>query len=162
MDRTRINFPGVTAFPLKAGESATLFSCLHNAGTSGSVPNGRLELSLVDDSGALIHEYTYTGDVTGAMMGVADTFTPARSYDAFSIIAKLYQGDTLVDTAQMRYDCTSIDPLSCLQRNEKAAPWDFILGSPVFFVIIFLVLASCAVFLIRRSRRDGNTQSSQI
>ncbi len=155
IDRTRINFPGITQFPLKAGERATLFSCLHNAGPSGSVPNGRLELSLVDDRGALIHEYTYTGAVTGAMMGAADTFTPRFGYDAFTITAKLYQGDTLVDQAQMRYDCASIDPKSCLPESAKAPLSDAPLSSPIFFGVIALILLVGGIFFARRRYQDN-------
>ena len=91
-DQLRINFPSVMSYPLQSGEPATLFSCLHNAGASDSVPGGRLELSLLDHKGEVIHSYTYTGDVTGAMMGVAEKFTPKKTYGTFTLDAKLYQG----------------------------------------------------------------------
>ena len=50
-DQLRINFPSVMSYPLQSGAPATLFSCLHNAGASDSVPGGRLELSLLDEKG---------------------------------------------------------------------------------------------------------------
>ena len=96
-DQLRINYPSLTSYPLIQGQEATLFSCLHNAGQSDLVPGGRLELSLLDQSGKVIHSYTYTGDVTGAMMGVADKFTPDKTYGTFTLDAKLYQGQELVD-----------------------------------------------------------------
>ena len=77
-NRIRINFPAVTSYPLTAGAPATLFSCLHNAGTSDVVPGSRLVLSLRDAAGDLIHSYTYEGGVSGAMMGVAEDFTPKK------------------------------------------------------------------------------------
>ena len=44
-DQLRINYPSLMSYPLTEGQESTLFSCLHNAGESASVPNGRLELS---------------------------------------------------------------------------------------------------------------------
>jgi hypothetical protein len=119
-DRLRINFPSLMSYPLTAGAPATLFSCLHNAGQSVSVPGGRLELSLLDQDGKVIHSYTYTGDVTGAMMGVAEQFTPDKTYGTFTLDAKLYQGDALVDQSSVTYDCQKLDPTAC--PTESAGP----------------------------------------
>jgi len=81
-NRLRINFPAVTDFPLKKGKETTLFSCLHN--TANDTPNGELHITLKDTKGNTIHTYTYKGGVTGAMMGVKDTFTPKKDYDKFT------------------------------------------------------------------------------
>lgn len=113
VDRTRINFPGVTAFPLRAGEENTLFSCLHNSGANPVVSGGSLDLMLTDRDGAIITEYRYDGDITGAMMGVASQFTPHKSYDYFTLSARLYQGGNFVDEANLVYDCQLIDPNLC-------------------------------------------------
>lgn len=117
VDRTRINFPGVTAFPLKAGQETTLFSCLHNSGDRAVVPDGRLDLQLFDIDGNVIHEYSYQGDVTGNMMGVADRFTPEDDYDYFELNARLYQKDAFVDEAQLIYDCEVIDERFCMEKK---------------------------------------------
>ena len=101
------------SFPLRSGVANTLFSCLHNIGDS-VVPDSRLELKLTDESGKVIHEYTYTGDVTSSMMGVAEAFTPNRSYNVVHLDARLYQGETPVDEAYLTYDCNEIDPATCL------------------------------------------------
>ena len=113
VERTRINFPSLMSFPLRSGVANTLFSCLHNVGDS-VVPDSRLELKLTDESGKVIHEYTYTGDVTSSMMGVAGAFTPNRSYNVVHLDARLYQGETPVDEAYLTYDCNEIDPATCL------------------------------------------------
>lgn len=113
VNRTRINFPGVTAFPLVKGQETELFSCLHNAGEADAVPNGRLELTLLDPNSEVIHEFVYTGDVTGAMMGVADRFVPTQNYDRFRLEARLYEGETFIDEATLDYDCSTIDPSLC-------------------------------------------------
>lgn len=158
VDRTRINFPGVTSFPLVAGEQTTLFSCLHNSGASPLVPDGRLVLTLTDSLGDLIHEYTYTGDVTGAMMGVAEAFTPRKTYDYYVLDARLYRGDEFIDEAHLVYDCQAIDPELC---GSKAASsfFDSIIGSArsigaVFLLIIVLI---GVIMIYRRMNRRSNT-----
>ena len=118
-DQLRINFPSVMSYPLTDGQEATLFSCLHNAGESASVPGGRLELSLLDHKGEVIHSYTYTGNVTGAMMGVADKFTPDKTYGTFTLDAKLYRGEELVDQSSVTYDCEKLDPSVMPHRKRQ-------------------------------------------
>jgi len=108
IDRTRINFPAVTSYPLEAGKTATLFSCLHNTSNSASVQNGKLNLTVTDSSGTVIDSYEYTGDVTGAMMGVKHDFTPKETLGTFDVNAKLYQDGKLVDESTMHYDCTTL------------------------------------------------------
>jgi hypothetical protein len=111
-DSLRINFPSIGMFPLQKGVENTIFSCFHNAGEN-VVPNGHIELTLKNRSGWTIAEHTYSGQVTGAMMGMAQTFTPTRDYDYFVLEAKLFQGTALVDEASVEYDCAAIDPSVC-------------------------------------------------
>lgn len=122
VDRLRINFPGVTSFPLKAGQPSTLFSCLHNAGQSDVVHGGSLDLLLTDRQGNLIKEYKYDGDVTGAMMGVATQFTPTKDYDYFTLTARLFQNGQFVDEADLTYDCQAIDPHACGSGDTNPVP----------------------------------------
>lgn len=154
VDRTRINFPGVTAFPLKAGQETTLFSCLHNSGQSDIVPNGRLDLTLTDLSGNVIHSYTYKGDVTGAMMGVADKFMPTKNYDKFILDARLYQGDQAIDEAHLYYDCDTIAPGSCSATplaGGSETLTSFVLS--LIYIVAGLVALALVVWIWKRTRR---------
>jgi hypothetical protein len=159
VNRTRINFPSITSFPLVAGQSNTLFSCLHNSGSESFVPNGRLELSLADHNGVTIHEYTYTGDVTGAMMGVASDFTPKRNYDYFTLSARLYQDDEFVDEVTQTFDCNQIDPTLC--QEQEQAGFASIFGSvrnlAVLILTLFLLLGILWVYR-RVSRKPDELQ----
>jgi len=163
VDRTRINFPGVMSFPLVKGQQTTLFSCLHNSGSSTVVPNGRLELSLLDTAGNPIHEYVYTGGVTGAMMGVADQFIPAKNYDTFRLEARLYDGDTFIDEAVLDYDCNDIDPSTCSAGGSLPASQLFDLSnifggsSNSLVVIIAIVVLLAIIMLIRMWFRAGSS-----
>lgn len=118
IDRIRINFPGVLSYPLVQGQVNTLFSCLHNSGESALVESGSLALTLSDMQGNVIHEYIYEGSVSGAMMGLADTFVPDASYDNFVLDARLYQHGVFVDEAHVVYDCKTIAPGTCARSTS--------------------------------------------
>mgnify|MGYP003392919833 FL=1 len=147
IERTRINFPGVTTFPLKKGEAASIFSCLHNTGMSDKVANGRLELTLSDFEGNILHSYTYTGDVSGAMMGVADSFTPDHDYGSFVLDARLYSGDQFIDEAHLIYDCAILDPSQCITTEDTSVSGFFkqdpkslimLIGGGVLLLVILI------------------------
>lgn len=146
VDRLRINFPGVTQFPLKAGEVSTLFSCLHNAGQSDVVHGGSLDLLLTDKQGNLIKEYKYDGDVTGAMMGIATQFTPTRDYDYFTLTARLFQNGQFVDEADLTYDCQAIDPSACTTDDNGLATPD--LATFLLSMQNLMIVAGAIVVLI--------------
>ena len=152
-DRIRINFPAVTSYPLTAGAPAVLFSCLHNAGASDVVPGSRLVLSLRDAAGDLIHSYTYEGGVSGAMMGVAENFTPTKTYDVFTLDAQLYQGQTLVDQSHVSYDCPDIDPSACLNLPEGGASRDLLASTLEIVASLLAVVA--LIYLAAWSRKLG-------
>jgi hypothetical protein len=131
ISRLRLNFPSITTFPLKQGEDATLFSCLHNTADS-AVKDARLDLKLTDRKGNIIHSTTYEGAVAGAMMGVAESFVPEKTYHSFVLNAKLYSGDTLVDEATFDYDCKAIDPTLC----------------PDYGMLYYILIGAAAVLII--------------
>jgi len=119
ISRPRLNFPGISTFPLKAGKSTTVFSCLHEAG-NGSEPDGKLAITLTDRNGKVIHEYTYKGPISNAMMGVGEQFTPEQDYDRFTLDARLYQGSQFIDEAHLDYDCNLVDPSLCAQSGQQS------------------------------------------
>ena len=157
-DQLRINYPALMSYPLTAGTPTTIFSCLHNAGESASVPGGRLELSLLDDNGEVIHSYTYTGNVTGAMMGVADKFTPSKTYGTFTLNAKLYQGQTLVDQSSVTYDCEKLNPALCTNAQGEADLQNILISLAEF--VAALVVIGILVYFARRSSTWGKQPTS--
>lgn len=154
LDRIRINFPGVLAYPLVAGQQNTLFSCVHNGGESSLVQGGSLELTLSDMDGTPIHTYTYTGGISGAMMGVADTFVPEKSYDQFVLSARLYQDGAFVDEAYLVYDCEKISPGLCAQKDiSLATKFRGMLGAQEWLgaTALGLLVLLFVFFILRRS-----------
>lgn len=159
-NRTRINFPGVLSYPLRSGEENTIFSCLHNSGDGHIVGGGRLELTLSDMQGNLIHEYIYEGDVTGAMMGIAEKFVPRRDYDRFVLDARLYHDGQFVDEAHLEYDCARISPDTCgpdsSEGKKGAVLWGLLEqeGFVRTVLIVVPILAIVAVLLLARMARS--------
>lgn len=145
VDRTRLNFPSIMSFPIKKGDNSIMFSCLHNSGTSDSVPNGKLTLKLTDNSGKTISEYTYQGPVTGEMMAVKKDFTSKNNIDHFFLTAQLWQADKLVDQTKLEYDCKKINPNLCNPRN-----YNWIIFA---ILIIIILLAACAAVIIFIKRK---------
>jgi hypothetical protein len=118
---TRINFPSTFTYPLVAGEEATLFSCVHST-NEPVVPGNTLTLTLEDVNGNTLHSYTYEGDITGAMMGLKDSFVPDKSYGSFSLTASLMRDGKLVETVTTTYDCNNLDPGLCTEADKLADP----------------------------------------
>ncbi|MFZ2886936.1 MAG: hypothetical protein WA021_03900 [Minisyncoccia bacterium] len=155
VDRLKLNFPAITAYPLTPGEEATLFSCLHNSGSASVIENGRLELTLTDTRGRTIHSHTYTGDVTGRMMAVASPFTPSRAYNSFVLGARLFQDGQLVDEVSVAYNCDQLAPGQC---EEEGYPWWYIPGA----LALVLVLGLIALSMRRREPLAAPPQPSSL
>ena len=156
VDAPRINFPSITHYPLKANEPVELFSCLHNAGTSDIVPSNTLVLTLKDNLGAVLHTYTYNGDITGAMMAVADNFTPTTDLTSFSLTATLKQGDEVLDETTTTYNCHELGT-ECPVEMPIATDSD---GSSIETIMIFVLLITIAVFGFIIYRRHQGSKNS--
>jgi hypothetical protein len=137
----RINFPSITAFPLVKGQSNTMFSCLHAVG-GDTLSGGALEITLADPKGAVIAEFRYEGDVTGAMMGVKQDFMPKKSYDNVTLTATLSRNGVVEDVGTVHYDCRAIDPSMCTPQKTLPMSVKFF-GALLFlggiaFVLLYL------------------------
>ena len=156
----RINFPSLMSYPLKGGQEATLFSCLHATGYE-NVENGALELTLSDEQGDTLRSYRYQGVITGAMMGVKDAFLPKKDYYDFSLTAKIYKDGMLIDETTTRYDCKTIyakNPESCPREESAVEPLSLPKNTlPAVGIALLSLIALVIVgFVVRRrsARRD--------
>lgn len=150
-EEIRINFPSVTSWPLKAGEEATIFSCLHSTNLP-VVPNNTLTLTLKDHNGTVIHSYTYEGDVTGNMMGVKDSFIPEKDINSLSLTATLTHNGAVVDEVTMRYFCSELDPVLCPQEPLPTPP-PVPSRVPMYILIgltLFALVVLTGLFLYKR------------
>lgn len=146
-NRIRLNFPSIMQFPIKKDVANTMFSCLHNSGQLDVVPGSKLVMQITDSKGKVVDEYTYTGDVTGAMMAVKDDFVSKKNLDHFFLSAQLWQGQNLVDQSTLEYDCNSIDPNLCFPESKLS----FILLSVIASIIIVTIILFVIFFKKRKN-----------
>lgn len=119
VEEVRLNFPSLTRFPLTAGESVDLFSCVHSTNIP-LVEDGELTLTLADGNGTTLHTYKYAGGITSAMMGLKDSYVPEKNSDSLLLTATLSQKGAVIDAVTVRYDCADIDPSLCSKEANVA------------------------------------------
>lgn len=153
IEETRINFPGVTTFPIQAGEVQTLFACAHSL-NQPVVPGNILTLTLKDKDGKIIHEYRYEGAITGAMGGFGDTFSTDKNINYATITATLERNGVIVEQVTQTYDCSVIDQNSCLPETPSIGHgFDWIkahLMQVLLIIVILLLLGAMGVFLYKK------------
>jgi len=154
---TRINFPSVQAYPLKAGQETSVFSCVHSTNLS-VVKDNMLTLTLRDEENNVIHSYIYRGDITSAMMGVADTFRPSQNYANFSLTATLERDGALIEEVTQQYRCQDIDPNLCPQLGQTSLVDESMnMMSRVGFIIVGVIVCFgfLVIFVVSWKRRRG-------
>lgn len=149
---TRINFPSLTKFPIKEGEPNRLFACAHST-NEPVVPGNLLILTLKDQNNAVIYQYRYEGDISGAMSGFGEEFLPKQSYDNVTLEAQLFRDGSEVENVKVHYDCNKIDPNSCLNK-EEASTLSLFSGKTIVLVIGGLTLLALLVILYFIKRRS--------
>jgi len=121
IEEMRLNFPSLTSFPVKEGEEMSIFSCVHSTNTP-KIEGNEIFLSLTDaDTHETIHSFTYKGVITGAMMGVRESFTPKKSFGKVNLTTTLKHNGQMIDTVTQTYDCKDIDESMCPKavNNEQ-------------------------------------------
>lgn len=162
-EELRINYPSITEYPLQAGKETALFSCLHSTNLP-IISDNTLTLTLKDENNKVIHTYTYEGDVTGAMMGVKDTFTPPRDLTTFSLTASLTHKGALVDEVTIDYDCNALGA-PCPQPKNNIIP-NIVSDTmpPLTYIILTaaLMLSLMGAILLYTKRRTVPSNNNTI
>ena len=161
----RLNFPSVLAYPLVAGEEVTIFSCLHST-SQAVVDGGKLVLTLTDSAGAEIHTYTYDGSVTGAMMGVKDTFVPVETVSDFTLTASLFKDSQKVEEVIINYNCHTIDETLCTVEPVSTSTSDIpksndFFPAPRVLGILLGMGILCGIVWYLKRRRDIKRTSEE-
>jgi hypothetical protein len=138
----RINFPSLTTFPIEQGTSTSIFSCLHST-SAQTIEGGKLVLTLTDlTDGSVIDTHEYDGPITGDMMGVADAFTPHKTYDKVMLTATLSVAGVPVESVSTDYDCSIINPDKCSKNNSWGSSRILALAGVLGILILLLVVAA--------------------
>lgn len=157
IEETRLNFPSLLKFPLMSGEENTLFSCVHSTNLP-LVEDNTLSMTLTDtETGFVIHEYTYQGGVTGAMMGVADTFTSQDNYGKVTLTTTLKRNGEAIDTVTQTYDCSQLST-TCPTKKPNAATTNTSSSTTntlLVAVVILLIVIGAFFWYRQRQTRDN-------
>lgn len=158
IERPRLNFPSITNYPIT--NDSKIFACMHNSGLANKIEDGRLELYLFDgdrlsdnsiDSEAKVLSFgSYTGPITGNMMGLAvslkNSIPPGKKILKATLVANLYWNDSLIESSAIIYSCEKLDPILCpvLSSSESSSNTKdlsfYILLVVTFIAIVIIIL----------------------
>jgi len=157
LENARINFVSLGKFPIDANEPGDFFACVHSTGLDEAIENGRLEMSAYDYDGKEIGKLSYSGKITGNIMGFKSEIVPEKRLVVAKLVANLYVNERLVDSANLNYDCSEINPEKCILPKKKEPPGKVVKEKDYTKIILFAVLAIISiialVFLVFRKFR---------
>ena len=149
-DESRLAFIGASSYPAVANETK-IFACFHSAGTKPS-EDVRVEVSAQPldfisriFTGKEIGSVTYEGTAPGRVSAIS--IPMMKDSSDFSVTARLYQKDQLVDEVTVVYACEMFND-SCFSLTH----W-LLLPALALIIIGFLVL-----YLLRRRNNGGTSQ----
>ncbi len=142
IEETRINFPGISKFPLAAGEDVTLFSCAHSI-NSPVVEGNTLTLELLDKNGTQIYSYSYEGAITSEMAGFGESFIPNTSYEYVTLNAKIERDGVVVEEVSVVYDCAATSECDTPQAGDIMA-----VGSSTSLQQIILIMVGLGSLIV--------------
>ena len=147
-DAPRLAFMGASSYPGIADETR-LYACFHSAGTKPT-EDVRVEVAsqslgffgrifAKDGLGAVVYEGTAPGRVSAISVPML------KGSDNFSVTAKLYQGEELVDEVTTTYACdVFLD--TCYSTMDVL----------VFIAVILILLGLISLILLRRKGGGGS------
>ncbi|OGI21947.1 MAG: hypothetical protein A2808_02260 [Candidatus Moranbacteria bacterium RIFCSPHIGHO2_01_FULL_55_24] len=154
IQETRINFPSVLKFPLKAGEENALFVCAHST-NEPTVKENLLMLTLRDENQNVIRQFRYDGDISGAMSGWKDSFTPDKTYTKVSLTATLERQGRVFEEVLITYDCDQIDPDLCTESGMMLIGEGDVKSLVVYGIALLTLVALLVIFIAKLKRRKA-------
>ena len=87
----------------------TNFACFHN--TADKATQGKITMSIFDETGNKIQTLGYEGKITGEIMAVKKDAVAQKNYDYLKMVASVAGSDGQeTDSYEMIYDCKNMDP----------------------------------------------------
>jgi|GEM_PF-1001756 len=140
-EHARLNYAGLTKFPLEKGSSGAVFSCFHNAAKKST--NGKVEISLTDKNGNQISKASYSGKIIGGMMAVKNDFNAKGNYEWVKLSAKITDNSGKeIDKYETVYDCNLMKSEACQKVIEKEISKTKNLKTITIIIIIILVVSA--------------------
>lgn len=160
-ERPRINYPAITAFPMKEKEAFTLFSCFHN--TSNIKTEGRVVVTLTDKSGKEVGKLNYSGVIPSSMSASKEELVAGKNYSYLKLNAQVFdKAGKEADHYETIYDCAELKSEKCraLETTKEVTDGSTVVESVNKFKLaltlggIFLLL-SLAVIIYKKRGGSG-------
>jgi len=105
----RLNFVGLSNFPIKKGQNGYIFSCFHSV-TDRNNFEGKVVLNLKDKEGNLIAQSEYQGLITPQIMAIKKDFLSDKDYDELILESFVYdENGKVVDQISLNYNCSQFN-----------------------------------------------------
>lgn len=132
----RVNFQRLQKFPIKAGESNSIFSSFHSV-FYGAADGHRVNLTLLDEKGNTISETGYSGNIQPGVTAVLEEFTPNRDYTNVSLKTTIYdKNDNIVTETKTEYtpekfSNTASNLIATVKNNDLIITLTDVLGNTI-------------------------------
>ncbi|HFC76772.1 MAG TPA: hypothetical protein ENJ27_00930 [Candidatus Moranbacteria bacterium] len=161
-DGMRLNYPAITKFPISKNDDLTLFTCFHN--TSGTIPSGKVVVTLTDKNNKKIGELKYEGKISGAMLADKVDIKAKKDYEYIKLNAVIYNNNgNIVDKYETVYDCNDFDNCKVATNKNSVASngletSSFIksMGVMIALAIILPLFVIVVVIVIMKNRKKDN------
>jgi hypothetical protein len=142
----RINYAGITKFPIQKGEEAKAFVCFHN--TNGSEFNGKINLELKDKEGNIIASKEYQGNITGEVMVETADIGAGQNLNLFNLESELSDDNgKVIDSFSGSYDISKLSPGYIEETSEEN-------NAGIYIVLFLLLTAVILSFYFLKKRKS--------
>jgi hypothetical protein len=152
IDSPRINFAGVTQYPLTP--SSKLFMCAHNT-NDGAADDSQMTVSIVPTNpverivASLLGRtptLSYAGSIPSQIVALSETVKAMPT--SFDVVTRLYQGGILIDEVTVPYSCADLGAPCGMSYTIMAG----IAGGVLVFILLILAF-------VLRGPRPSDTAS---
>jgi len=144
--KPRLNFVGLSSFPLSGDSGAVAFACYHNTTEGEGI--GKLNLALKTSSGRTLAEAETNGKMTGTIDLLSKDVSRLRGYDKLTLLAELKDASgAVVDSAEITYDCSKFSELICLKSRIN-----------FYTLLAGIIIVIIALYFLRRHFSNKGTQ----
>ena len=134
----RINYAGITKFPIKKGEKAKVFVCFHNTNDSGF--NGQINLNLKDENGKIVASKSYQGNITGDVMVKTAEIDSKKDLKLLNLESKLSdESGKVIDSFSKTYDISELNPNYIEKTSSEENKTGIYLGALLLIIILIII-----------------------
>lgn len=154
----RINYAGISKFPLLKGDDFEIFANYHTASSFMDPIESKIEVSLYDNNGWLIEQLVKEdNEVLPQILSTSKETKAKQDYNWLKMVARVYNSDgeivdegiVIYDSTKLSTDSLSIKILNTLRNSNKVKM--IIIFSLVLAFILILVLIMIFIKRINRN-----------